>query len=194
MNVHGITITDEQIEAGFAAMVPARGIDYFEAYDIQRALIAAGVSTELQGGMHANRRQRACDIIASALLQKQRKAGKITNDGRGHWRPITGKSAIVLTLESMGFECWETGGGCQAMVRILPDGNQVAVTALDGCQLPVDDDWLIGRYPNEDWQPDGSRSWPTEPDTIATLPFQKAIDEAIASPTLIVPAANGQTA
>jgi hypothetical protein len=42
----------------------------------------------------------------------------------------------MSSFRSLGFEVWQTGGGCQAWGRTLPDGTYIMATDPGGAYLP----------------------------------------------------------
>jgi hypothetical protein len=65
----------------------------------------------------------------------------------------------VDTFKSIGFEVWETGGGCQAWGRTLPDGTYIMVTDAGGSDLP-DKETLVGVY-DKDGNEKSLKEYPT---------------------------------
>lgn len=48
-----------------------------------------------------------------------------------------------------GFEVWNTGGGCMALRKDLPNGDYLLLTDEDGCRIPEAAEWataILGRY------------------------------------------------
>lgn len=78
MKVHGITITEEQIAAGLAAMRPSE-LGWFDQWAVVRGLRQAGADRFLDGEEAANR-----------LLQRERRAGRIKHIGGGKWQRVEG--------------------------------------------------------------------------------------------------------
>ena len=64
---------------------------------------------------------------------------------------------IVEDLKKLGFEHWDTGGNCTALVKVLPTGQHFVVTDKGGLEYPTETDWWISLYTNEDWLPEGAR-------------------------------------
>lgn len=61
-------------------------------------------------------------------------------------------TAIQKTLEANGFTEYNTGGGCMAMSKFLPNGKQVLVSDCDG-GLDFDaDNWCVGLYDAEGYE------------------------------------------
>lgn len=55
-------------------------------------------------------------------------------------------TATQKTLEAHGFSEYNTGGGCMAMCKFLPNGKQVLVSDCDG-GLDFDyGDWCVALY------------------------------------------------
>ncbi|QPQ55553.1 hypothetical protein IC614_02830 [Allosphingosinicella flava] len=84
MKAEGYTFTEEQVNSGLAAMT-----GQFRASDIENALEQAGVprSHHLDGrwgGLGV-----PCMRGADRLLQRERKAGRITHLGNGIWERIS---------------------------------------------------------------------------------------------------------
>lgn len=50
--------------------------------------------------------------------------------------------------EYFGFEVYSTGGGCQALIKTLPNGDYLLLTDEDGFTIPATGDTtaLLGRY------------------------------------------------
>ncbi|AXK44070.1 hypothetical protein [Erythrobacter aureus] len=76
MKTAGFELSDEQINAGLAAMTGT-----FRLFDVERALYRAGVPDEFEGKRYVASRS------ADKLLQRERKAGRIqTNpDNKREW-------------------------------------------------------------------------------------------------------------
>ena len=61
-------------------------------------------------------------------------------------------TAFMDALVERGFERLHTGGGCEAMFRLV-DGSSEVITSMDGGGLPEAEDWLFCRYEG-DWTED----------------------------------------
>ncbi|WP_293857280.1 hypothetical protein [uncultured Alsobacter sp.] len=63
--------------------------------------------------------------------------------------PPAGPIAIQA-LRERGYAIQQTGGGCTAWVKRI-DREDVVVTDLSGTHEATPDDWIVGRYPADDW-------------------------------------------
>lgn len=63
-------------------------------------------------------------------------------------------------IATAGFVEKHTGGGCLAFVLAgEPDLRQIVITDQDGTAMPEPGDWIIGVYPNDEWQPEQGATW-----------------------------------
>jgi hypothetical protein len=74
MTVAGKFLDARALAAGVRAMKPGLGIDYFEAWDVAKALLPA-----------CRRRNLNATYVADRLLQRARQAGFIRHRGKGQW-------------------------------------------------------------------------------------------------------------
>lgn len=63
--------------------------------------------------------------------------------------PITYSTISTADLEAAGFYIHNTGGGCLAFARRLPDDNEVLVTDCDGGLDFDTDNWCVALYDPE---------------------------------------------
>lgn len=63
--------------------------------------------------------------------------------------PITYSTISTLDLERAGFSIHNTGGGCLAFARLLPDGNEVLVSDCDGSLHFDAANWCVALYDPE---------------------------------------------
>lgn len=76
-------------------------------------------------------------------------------------------------MQIEGFDLVETGGGCTAIRRILPDGRHIVLTSDASAYVAQGDSVDLGVYPSEDWDPDEG--------TLLELPSFDAATGAVAA-------------
>lgn len=91
-----------------------------------------------------------------------------------------GRAAYRALLEALGFEEIHTGGGCMAWLRTLPNGWDVVATGDDGMAAPEPSGWLIGTYPDRDWQPDDEGALTVYGGATSEIGFSEMLQQAIA--------------
>jgi hypothetical protein len=57
----------------------------------------------------------------------------------------------IVTPDYYGFSVWDSGGGCTAWRKDLPDGTYLLITSTDGGSHEYDTEFLYGHYlPDDD--------------------------------------------
>lgn len=125
---------------------------YLEALRGDQLVNVAGSTVE---GLWATIRPTALAHLRSGIESVEESIRALGVEVEPHFAPIeppTSSSPLAEALTARGYNLVETGGGCTAWVRIMPDGEHIVVTSSDGGSEPTEADWLIGRWTDEEWE------------------------------------------
>lgn len=105
---------------------------------------------------------------------------ELYNLGGGFYRRGGAKAVHSQTLMSFdGFDLRMTGGNCTALVRELPDGRNIVVTAAESASayLSEGEAIMIGLYPNAQWDPEQGETL-----TVSSMDAAERVIAAILAP------------